>query len=796
MFLQKLKRITPDKYLFLILVLVLIFFYPIFKGKIPFPGDLLVNFYEPYKAYFVLGYVPGSVPTKNQGADVVRHIFPWKHFAIESYKNGELPLWNPHNFSGNPQLANFQTGAFYPFNLIFIILPFLSAWTIYIVSAPILASFFMYLFLKELKISTLSSFFGGILFGFCSFMVVWMEYGNLGHSFLWLPLALLWIERFIKNSQYRYLIFIEITFMMSILAGFIQTSFYLIVITIFYFFSKTFMEKSLTLKKTYLFFSAIFFSFLLLLPQLLPTIELFSHSSRGNYTLSQIENLLNPWWYTVTSFVPNFFGNPASNNHWFYGTYIERVSYIGLIPLIFSLYALFNFRKRKEIIIFGILALFALVISTDLLVTKYFHRIPIPVISTAVPTRILSIFQFGAIVLAAIGFDYFRKNFNKKSLYLSIFLVFCVIVFCWIFTFFGAKYFNIDPINLAVAQKNLLIPTGMILTFILATYFWFKTKKTTLLLVILSIIILDLFYFFHRITPFSPKDFVYPKTPVIEYLLKNAGINRYWGYGSGYVESDFQTYDKTYSPEGVDPLHIGRYGELLETSKKGTITEDIPRMDARLAPGYGTTDLRQNKYRQKLLDLMGVKFILNKTESEAADYGTFPDNIYKLIYHDGSYQIYENKEVLPRAFLASEYIVLTDRQKIVDKIFDSSFDLKKTLILEEDPKMEFVQDKDASVKIDRYGNNNVLMSTSSKTNMLLFLSDTHSPEWKARVDGKETELYRANFAFRAVSVPAGNHSVEFYYWGESFYNGLKISLISFLVLIISYLVLRKYEKKK
>ena len=795
MFLQKLKRITPDKYLFLILVSVLIFFYSIFKGQIPFPGDLLVNFYEPYKAYSVLGYVPGSVPTKNQGADVVRHMFPWKNFTVNSLKAGEIPFWNPHNFSGNPLMANFQSAVFYPLNIVFFIMPFLSAWTLYIIIAPILAAFFMFFFLREIKLSSLASLFGGLVFAFSSYSVVWMEYGNIGHAFLWLPLGLFFTEKIIKGGSLRNNVYLILVLLMSILAGYIQGSFYVVSVIFIYFVAKSFLSKSLSLKRLIIFSVTLVFPILLSFFQVLPMLELFKGSTRSNYTLEQIKNLLNPWWYGVTVVVPNFFGNPASNNHWFYGTYIERVSYIGLIPFTLFVYALLNFRKRKESLIFGVVGLVTFFVSIDLFITKHFFTIPIPVISTTVPTRILSIYQFCAVVLSAIGLDQLKERYNKRALIISCAFVGVLLVASWVFAYFGSTLLNIDSGNLSTVKRNLVIPTALISSFSILSYLYFKKFKLVLIL-IFALTLFELFYFFHRITPFSPKEFVYPQTPIISFLQKNASINRFWGYGSGYVESNFQTYDKTYSPEGVDPIHIKRYTRLIEAGKNGKIVEELPRPDANLAPGYGSTDLRQNKYRQKLLDLLGVKFILNKSESEVADYGTFPDNIYKLIYHDGSYQIYENKEVLPRAFLASEYIVLTDMQKIVDKIFDSSFDLKKTLILEEDPKMKFAQDKDSSVKIDRYANNNVLMSTSSKTNMLLFLSDTHSSEWKARVDGKEAELYRADYAFRAVSVPTGNHSVESYYWGESFYNGLKISLISFLVLIVSYLVLRKYEKKK
>ncbi len=72
---------------------------------------------NPYSSESFLGYAPGGYPNKAQGPDVITEIYPWKYFSIEQIKNGQLPFWNPHNFSGNPQMANFQTAIFYPLNL-------------------------------------------------------------------------------------------------------------------------------------------------------------------------------------------------------------------------------------------------------------------------------------------------------------------------------------------------------------------------------------------------------------------------------------------------------------------------------------------------------------------------------------------------------------------------------------------------------------------------------------------------------------------------------------------------------
>src|SRR5258708_5866195 len=112
------------------LVCIVLFFYPVFlKGYIPFPGDLLVAEYKPWRTYSYLGYNPGSEPNKAQYPDTIRQLYPWKTLVVDSLKKLQLPLWNPYNFSGSPLLANFQSAALYPFNILYFALSLPLGWT-------------------------------------------------------------------------------------------------------------------------------------------------------------------------------------------------------------------------------------------------------------------------------------------------------------------------------------------------------------------------------------------------------------------------------------------------------------------------------------------------------------------------------------------------------------------------------------------------------------------------------------------------------------------------------------------
>src|SRR5216684_2120083 len=57
---------------------------------------------------------------------------PLRWFTANELRQGRLPLWNAYSASGEPWLANPQTGAFYPPAWIFVVLPFTAAYTLYL----------------------------------------------------------------------------------------------------------------------------------------------------------------------------------------------------------------------------------------------------------------------------------------------------------------------------------------------------------------------------------------------------------------------------------------------------------------------------------------------------------------------------------------------------------------------------------------------------------------------------------------------------------------------------------------
>ena len=62
----------------------------------------------------------------------------------------------------------------------------------------------------------------------------------------------------------------------------------------------------------------------------------------------------------------------------------------------------------------------------------------------------------------------------------------------------------------------------------------------------------------------------------------------------------------------------------------------------------------------------------------------------------------------------------------------------------------------------------------------LVVSDTWYPGWQADVDGESVALWRADYIFRAVRVPAGEHTVHLVYRPASLRLGLWLAALAVL----------------
>lgn len=771
----------------LLLFIPLLFFYKtIIFQQIPFPGDLLVGNYEPYKSDSGIGVVPH----KGQGADVIRELYPWKYFVIEELKSGIFPLWNPYTFSGNPHFAALQSGVLYPVNILFFILPFVPAWSIYIILQFIFLSVFTYLFLREIKLSRLASILGSVSFSFSGFIAVWAWYGNLGHTLSFLPLTFLFIEKAINRPKWYWYLALILSLTLSIFAGYIQFTIYIILLAVFYIAARFFFTGKKDIR-TYILLLLCFPAAVLLgAVQLFPTFELVSLSLRSTYSYNVLLERLMPPESVITLLVPDFFGNPATMNYFLRGgSSLERASSIGLWPLIFAVFALFSKKTfARNFFLASVLVIYLSVLSLPPI--AYFHSIGIPFLSTGVPTRALSIFCFCLAVLSAIGFDSFLKNPLQKKTILKV-MAFTSIIFVslWAITFLIK-----DP-HLLVSRRNLILPS--ILFFAGAVALFLPVKKKYSVTILLLLTVFELFYYFQKFNSFVPEKYVFPRSTITKELRQIQGIDRFWGYGSGNIDANFQLIEKNYTTAGYDALFSKRYGEFTSASKDGKIPPEVPRSVADILGGYGVNDLKNNTFRKRALDITGVKYILNKNENKGID-SAFDQKYFQLIWENNGWQIYDNKNQLPRIVLFGYYKAISDKNKIIETLYQQTFDPNKTVILEKSLSgVDILPDKNATVKVALYSPNEIQIKTQSKTDQILFISDNYFPGWHAYVDGLETPIYRANYTFRGVVVKSGEHVIKMVYFPDSFKWGIIVSTLSLggLILAVLFVTITKRTSK-
>jgi hypothetical protein len=803
------KRFVHSFYfpMVIIVFVVCIFFWSVFiKGYVPFPGDLLLTQYAPWRHSSYGGYVAGAIPSKDQYFDVIRELYPWKTLVVQDLKKGNIPLWNPYNFSGAPLLANFQSQVFYPLTLIYFILPQISAWTVMVISQPILGSIFMYLFATEIGLTSGAALFAAFLFNFSSFANIWMEFTTVWHTILWLPLLLYFVERSVKQKKltlWQQLLFMFALFS-SITGGHPQDFINTFLFFIIYMVVRIFTIKGLTNKEKMLFvlnpFSIIItIPFCLASPQLLPTIELFKNSARVTHDyVFIINNLIVQLWQLPLLFVQDFYGNPATKSNIF-GDYILKTLSIGVTGFIFVITTLFT-RKRtwhKTFFVVGTLLILLLTVRNP--ISELFYHYPIPLLSTGTPTRVLFVLMLSLSILAGIGFDevlQLKKYIPSKAL-LLVWFIFGILWFI-VLKHPGVAGVVLSPTAISTMKRAMIFSTALagFVSIVISASFYRKN----ILYIVIVICIGELFYSFTKFNSSVPPLFVFPQNNLMSFLKSQPGINRYWGYGTGQIEANFASQEHLFSPDGTDPLNLGWYNKFIQSSTDGHIANSFTRTtrsDAKILPGYGETELPSNEYRLRVMDALGVKFILDRVENPK-DNRTFPENRYKIIWRQDDWIVLENLLAAPRIFLTSDVRGYSGEDDFEKQFFAPSFNPGKTVLLQsaDFKNLPVLHESSGSASLVSYTPERIDMQVWSDSQKFLYMSDTYDTGWVVLVDDKQTRVYKTNYAFRGIIVPRGQSKISFLYRPKSFTAGVAVGLIGIISLIIYTIFLKRKSTDK
>ena len=275
---------------------------------------------------------------------------------------------------------------------------------------------------------------------------------------------------------------------------------------------------------------------------------------------------------------------------------------------------------------------------------------------------------------------------------------------------------------------------------------------------------LELLYYGMGYNPALPRELYYPKTPALEFLSQDRSLYRVLGL-SWTLAPDTGILYGIQDARGQDYVTVKRYEELI-TGKSGeyffyNAVADLPASFASL----------------------GVKYLLAPNAWKPT---VGLDRVFT-----GEMSIYRVTAALERAQVLFDYKVVGAAQAL-SLMRSPGFDPKRTLLLEQEPfplpvaAVSPASAAPASARVRSFGPNDVLVEAVSPRPGFLLLLDTYYPGWKAFVNEAPAAIYRADYNFRAVQVPAGKSLVRFVYTPLSFYAGLGACLATLFFLILAW----------
>jgi hypothetical protein len=170
---------------------------------------------------------------------------------------------------------------------------------------------------------------------------------------------------------------------------------------------------------------------------------------------------------------------------------------------------------------------------------------------------------------------------------------------------------------------------------------------------------------------------------------------------------------------------------------------------------------------------------------------------YRLI-HSGDVKIYENLDVLPRAYLVANWQWQPDVAASVTAMQAENFVVGATSVLISNSAQEnhFSEQLTGTAIIMQDEPERVVVQTNSPTDAVLVLSDAYYPGWQAAIDGEATAVYQTNAYFRGIILPAGQHEVVFNFAPDSLRIGRLISSIGLSLWLVLLVIVLVYQRRQ
>jgi hypothetical protein len=247
---------------------------------------------------------------------------------------------------------------------------------------------------------------------------------------------------------------------------------------------------------------------------------------------------------------------------------------------------------------------------------------------------------------------------------------------------------------------------------------------------------------------------------------------------------------------GYNPLDVLRTRQFLQFV--GGSDRPVRPLEAPLGyPALSGFPLRD----KKLLDLLGVRFLLRTRSGpwepmegeQPGDWTSVKEDEHPRAYNFARgglrdlppYEVLENQTALPRAFVVPQAKPLPEDTRVLAALKETDF--RRTVLLEgwRDEFAGFpVEGTFREVRVQDYRPNRVRLEVPDGAAGWLVLADVWYPGWVCTMDGREADIHRANYLFRAVRLEAGSHEVVFEYKPRSYFIGRIVSVGTLAVVAV------------
>ena|GEM_PF-3784772 len=762
-----------------LVVICLAFFWPIFLSRPLVPADG-IYFIDHAFAPFRPAAVTWPVNTLLV-ADQVYVIYPWRVFSSESLAAGYVPLWNPYYACGQSFIGNDQSAVMDPTNMLLnLCLHPAAAQTVLLLATLIAASLFTYGLTRSLGGLPPGSFLAALTFGFGGFMFIWLGY-PLAATAMWLP-ALLWAtHQLVLRPSLRGAVLVALIIGWQFTSGHLSTSAQMLAFWAL-FLAYEWIEQ--TRERGFLFTRRIpvFVAIALLLgiglgsAQLLPLRESFGLSSisamgRSRWVSECPEDnirraLLGDWWFLrhiargeiALLLLPERHGNPAFGDyhgHPDYGNYAERASYVGFLGLLAMLAGVLRrpapgparFFLYSALIVFGVL-----------LHLPVFNTVSyLPFIRYTNPARLRFIFTLCAAVSVGLALpslctpDTESPGRPRHLWALALALTVAIVALALQTALrLSPDWTCLTSNDRAVRLAKLIGPVAaglaVVGVLILAERRALSPSRTALAL--LALVLLDLGLFGACWHAPASSTTLLPDIALVDTARAVIGDSRLTGPPNVFAPNIAMAYGLR-DVRAYDPICTGRFVTLVETLTA-------------LAPAR--TDKAESPVKGQYVPCPTLDRLTSAGIAWRWDASRGP-------------WLERLSAPLPHAYLAPQ-VEFASSSKVLSRLAGGADPHHTTIIESAVNTSHSPAGLLVPATIVSYQPHHVVIRLLADRPGWLVLTDSYYPGWHAAVNGRRTPISIANYAFRAVPVPAGDLLITFDYEPASFRIGLFLSLIS------------------